>query len=315
MTRFIRIGALLAASALAAACGTTNGTTSTGTGRGTTGGGTTGGGTTGGSTTGSSTGTAGDAGAYCDGNQYTDATTTNIFLASYPKADEIRVNCDHAFDPFYNNDAGVIQALTGVLDSNIGAKMPPIYAIFPSDCADLGATGDTFLTDGGYTAPAMFTTVAAGVSSASTVSLMLGVVTWTNGPYTSPTLGPKGGTIYIQDPVAPGSTPGAGSGIAIYFPKGSLSQYPTGGLHPGQVITLSNLKWSPYMSKTTSASQKQFEVQANSVVTLLGTTNLPPPVPVSASQIVPSAMPQYLGMRVVQTGGPDTLVMACTTDF
>jgi len=331
MIRTAKFGALVAAVALASACssstGGTTGTVSSGTTSGSTSGTGTGTGTTSGSSgTSGTTGTV-DAGVNCNGIEFvTDAGAgtagTDVFLADYPKSDDIRDNCTTALIDPYLDAGAVLWNLSGVLDVNTNVVTGTIYTVWPAGCDDLDAgaapTAGPVVVDGGTTIAA--TLVAGKAGSATTFTgPIYGVVTFISGPYSNDT-GGHSGTMWIQDPVATGDMPVANSGVEIYFPKASANDagatsaglYPATGSTRGDVVALTNLKWDPYKAEgnTTGQNQNELEFGTTSTMTVLGQGTLPPAVPLTATQIQ-SEGATYAGMRVVQTDGPDTVVNAC----
>ncbi len=323
MTR--KLAGILAAAALSAACSGGNGGTST-TGTGTTSGsGSTTGGTSGttsgttattttaNSTTSSSTTSSG----YCNGIQLSDSASTAVYLATYPKSDEIRVNCDKYIDGYL--DAGaVLNSLAGILDRNTYVNTGTLYTVWPAGCDDVdagpaGLIGGSVVPDGG-------TSVATAIAGAADVAGPLyGIITYINSPYSNAT-GGHSGTAWIQDLVPAGATPAPGSGVSIYFPKGSANDaggtgaglYPATGISRGDVVAFTNLKWSPYVptTNTTGLPQRQFEYQSSSTVTVIGQGTLPPAVPLSGADLQ-DAGAAWMGMRIVQTTNPDTVVNSC----
>jgi hypothetical protein len=325
MIRTAKFGAVVAAMAFASACSTTTSGTTSGTGTGT---GTTSGTGTGASTSGSSGTTSGTT-IYCNGLELTDSSAATIFMATYPKSDDIRVNCDHAFDP-YEIDAGSgssatyfqLAELAGVLDRNTNAPQGTLYSVWPAGCDDLdagpGPTGGTVVVDGGTTIAA--TLVAGNSGSATTFAgPIYGVVTFVTAPYTSDT-GAHSGSMWIQDPVAAGSTPAPNSGVEVYFPSESANDagatqaglYPPISVVRGDVVAFTNLKWDPYAAKTDigGAAQNELEFVATATMSLVGQGTLPPPVPLTGAELTADGG-MFMGMRVVQTDGPDTVTNTC----
>ena len=258
----------------------------------------------------SSTGTTGLP-TYCNGSQLSNAAGT-FLVATYPKSDDIRTGCDSAFVGLTDGGANVYANLSGILDvdSYGDAGSAAVYTVFPAGCEDLGVGTGPSLTIA-YSAPDGGTSVAASVASAANVALMWGVVTYIAAPYTSAT-GAHSGQAYLQD-----LSGAANSGISIYFPKASAPPigggampgqvgYPAAGLTRGEVVAISNLKWAPYLG------QLQFDFQATSAATNLGTAQLPAAVTVTDAQIAPGASPapSNIGMRVT-VAGPNTVINSC----
>lgn len=321
MTRMLNLSAL-AALALATACssgtsgtsgttgaataGNTSGTgSSTGTGTGTA--------TAGGSTTGSS--------VYCNGVELTDSSSppVTVYLATYPKTDDIRLNCDTAFSAFAADAGATIPSLSGIIDINSNSAQT-LFSIFPAACGDVNAGTDP-TPSGTPTQPSGSVSIAslrasdgAGLSASTVV---YGIVTWVEAPYASATSGVHSGNFYIQDPPLADGGLADKSGIIVYWNKAQVSDggpvnYPSSGLAIGDAITLSGVAWSPYKG------QQQLEVKATApTVTVIGQSALPPAVTLTASDIAAAAASAttaaafpYAGMRVTQVG-PDTLVNGC----
>jgi hypothetical protein len=144
--------------------------------------------------------------------------------------------------------------------------------------------------------------VAAAVTAASASANLYGVVTaveaWSAGGSLPDggTAEAESGNLYVQDPTS-GSTITPKSGISVYLPKANAGTY---GTVPalGDVVTISNLKWSPY------GGQDQFEAAATTVVTNIGTSALPTPymMPASVAASTGAVASGYEGMRVIVTG-------------
>jgi hypothetical protein len=316
MMRFTKLGAILAAASLAAACGTSTGGTSSGTVTGgTTGAWVTSGGTTGGgTTTSSSSGTTGT--PECFGLQLSFGATDVLFQGT-SEDDDVRANCASAIDALRASAVGAtIPSVTGIIDNDsFAAGASAAYPITPGSCVDLGVSGDSAITSVPYTFPTTGTTVTAAVAGSSTtatVPLLVGVVTYAAAPYYSTKdMKEKSGSFYLEDPVDAGM-PAPGSGIEVYFNAKQAANYPDSGIAIGDVVTVSDVKWSPYPTTGGVHVQNQFEANADTVVTVIGATPVPPAVPITADEIQPGASTatQYLGMRVTQTG-PDTVTNIC----
>ena len=298
-----RIVPILCLASLASACGSSGGGSSSTS--------TSGSGSTGGSSGGSS-GSSGNGFMYCNGSLLSNAGGT-FLVGTYPKSDDVRTGCPTAFGGLV--DAGtVFAAVSGILDvdSYGDAGSSSVYAIFPAGCDDLGAGSAPALTDTHTVPDGGAVSVAAAISGGATVPLMWGEITFIDAPYTGMT-GAHAGSAYIQD-----LSGASNSGVSIYFPKGSAPPmggggaapgavgYPAAGLHRGDVVALTNMKWSPYLG------QVQFEFQATSAVFPNGTAPLPAAVTLTDSEIGVGVTPApaNIGMRVT-VAGPATVADTC----
>jgi hypothetical protein len=261
----------------------------------------------------SSSGGSSGATVYCNGSMLMNGGGT-FFVATYPKSDDIRTGCAATFAGLTDGGANAFGDVSGILDVDSygdAGSSAFVYTVYPSGCEDLG-TGSAPVIPNAYATDGGGVSVATAVSGQSTVPLMWGVITFISAPYTTTSTGAQhSGTAYIQD-----ITGGAGSGVSIYFPKASAPAanggaapgavgYPMAGLHRGDVVGVTNVKWSPYLG------QKQFEFQATSAIIPLGTSPLPASVNVTDAQIAPGAtVPANVGMRVT-VSGPNTVSDAC----
>ncbi|MHB8419895.1 MAG: hypothetical protein ACYDCL_17615 [Myxococcales bacterium] len=321
----------VALTALGVAC-SNGGTTDGGTG------GSTSGGSNGGSSSGG--GSSGGAQTACEGFALT-AGSSQLFADTY------------AFGYVLKNDGcqttiagwkdGQSTSLTGIFDEDLDgnddgqaqAGQAAPYAVFITDCDDLGLGAGTIDGDGGmnYTAPAAdagVVSVASIVGSASPSTTpgaysFWGVVTAVNGWYYSTTDSEwKGGTVYVQD-IATG-TPAPNSGVSIYVEgcttsKGCtpsvLSNSSPAAPKRGDVVVFSGMTWSPYPGYAKgfsgySNAQRQFSATKGQWnMTVIGTAPLPPPVQLTPAQAAYNTTDAtaltYQGMRATVTGGPFTV--------
>jgi hypothetical protein len=190
------------------------------------------------------------------------------------------------------------------VDSNDNGATPPSDAIFPAGCDDLGLS--TFVPPSGspYTPPTGASTIAAAYGQTGTLSIY-GVVTAIK-PWTStPTL--YSGQLYLQDPTT--GTPAPKSGALVYLTKTYAATYGTAPVR-GDVVEITNVAWSPYNG------QNQFAAGVSTVVTILGTSPLPPAVSLGSTDVGPTATAngqQYWGMRVSVNDGPFTVTGSGTS--
>ena len=163
--------------------------------------------------------------SYCNGVQLSDTASTAVYLATYPKSDEIRVNCTTAFDPIFDGGSFALTTLAGILDRNIYAASGTLYTVWPAGCDDIDAGAaaavvGTTVPDGGTTVAAAITT---GIGGATNIpGPVYGIVTYIDAPYSDLT-GGHSGQAWIQDLVPSGTMPPAGSGVSIYFPTASAN--------------------------------------------------------------------------------------------
>ncbi len=288
-----------------AACGGASTTTDGGTSGGTTSGGSTGGGSTSGGSSGGSTGAPT---TYCDGFKVNAADGGSVYVESYSFGKSLS-SCSTSTNPSKMTDGTTLTTLGGILDldTSDNGSGSPVPAIFPAGCDDLGETVTTS-NDGGmnYTMPSGGMTVAAAVAAAGMTPALVGVVTAVY-PWSCTATGCTGtktgtGTIYVQDPVAAGATPANGSGIELYMHEGGSGSINVNyGTAPnrGDVIQVTNLKWSPYKGVN------QFAATSTTQVSVIGNAPIPPAVPVTPSDV--NTGTSYHGMRVTVTGGPFTV--------
>jgi hypothetical protein len=105
------------------------------------------------------------------------------------------------------------------------------------------------------------------------------------------------GAIYVQDPVAMGGTPMPHSGVDIYIASTLVgtASLPSTPPSRGDVVLLTNVAWAPYKGLN------EFSYGMGSSITKLGTSPLPPPVALQASDLASgnTGADQWKGMRVV----------------
>ena len=266
--------------------------------------------TSGAATTSGSAGTTSGSTPYCNGVELQSSAMTDLYVATYPKADELGEFCDKAFDAL--SDAGVFPAMGGILDNNSYSTQSGLLTFFPAGCDDLGQDAGPTIVGTAITPPTGASTIAAARAGQLDGGTVWGIVTYAASPYYSSSKGKSyDGTLYLEDmPDAGGPLPLSGIAIYIddqYTDDAGTVGYPDSGLVRGDVVAISGLEWSPYGSADT---QDQLAYTANSVVTVLGTQPLPAAVSLSATQIGNGGGAQYVGMRVTQS---DTVTNACPT--
>ncbi len=323
--------ALLGGVAFAVGCsnGGGGGTTSSG-------GGSSGGGNSGGSSGGSSGATAPN----CEGLGLVSGGT-QIFADTYAFGFVLKTDgCGGTITGWKD---GQSTSLTGIFDEDLDGNdngqatpgMAAPYAIFITDCDDVGLGAGTIDGDGGmnFTAPAadagaVSVASIAGSTNPSTTAgadTIWGVVTAVNGWYYSTTSSEwKGGTVYVQD-IPTAGTPAPNSGASIYV-EGCTAKGCTNSVlsnssptppKRGDVVVFSGLTWSPYNGYHSgfsgySNSQKQFSAAKGQWnMTVLGTAPLPTPVQLTPAQAAFNTTDTtalgYQGMRATVTGGPFTV--------
>ena len=260
---------------------------------GSTGTGTTSGGSTSGGTTGATPVT------YCDGLQVTSGSNDPVLLQTYLFSAQLTTDgC--AAGLAADADGASLSALGGIYDLDVrdNGATTPADAVFPAGCDDLALS--SFVPPSGvpYTPPTGALTIAGAYATTGTVAIY-GVVTGINPWAATPTA--YNGTVYLQDPT--NGTPAPHSGVLVYFPKANAATYGTIPVR-GDVVEVTNVTWSPYKG------QNQFLAGATSVVSVLGTSPLPPPVPLGSADVGPTATTNgqlYVGMRVAVADGPFTV--------
>jgi hypothetical protein len=342
MIRMTKFGALLAALSMASACSSsTNSTTSgsvgsTGNGSSTssTGSGSSGTGSGSGSGSSSSGSTANlscDAGYFCNGLEFRDSSMVDVFLGDYPEADNLVFNCKTSWDGL--KDAGLpttVSQISGVMDLDTSVQIAEgangtLFALFPESCFDIGVDAGPALPTMGslpsMPSGAISVNTALTTSSGVTGATLFGIVTYVKSPYWDTDVTPakgESGTLYIQDPPPSSGTPVPLSGVNIYIPgsaedgivvsdAGAIGYpYADGGLTLGDVVTITNVSTDNY------EAQRELEYSKTSVITVLGQTTLPPPIPLTATQLSAGSATatSYAGMRVIQTS-TDTLISNC----
>jgi hypothetical protein len=242
----------------------------------------------------------------------------------------------------YTDDAGfsglvdgdTVQAISGILDvdqefygktegQGATATAAADPALFLAGCDDVGVYDAGPLDidgDGGmnFTLPTAAQTVASVVSAqkVATSGPLVGVVTavypWTPAAGTEAA---KSGNFYIQDPVAPGGTPAAGSGALVYVSKDDINSTMTIP-NRGDVVSITGLSWSPYNGADKDDNlpgytneQVELETGSATAIAVIGNAPLPPPIQLTAADLSPTGTSekQYYQMRVSVTPGPFTV--------
>jgi hypothetical protein len=239
---------------------------------------------------------------YCDGLAVKDASGNPVYMQYYAFGGVLKAQgCMTTVEAY--TDGATIQTLSGVydLDTSDNGSSTPSAAIFPGSCSDMGI-GTAPGGGQAFTPPMGASTIAAAYGNAN-ASNIFGVVTAVYGWGVDMTGKAHSGTIYLQDPTANGAMPASKSGAQIYFSKKSAMTY---GTVPsvGDVVQVTGVKWSPYKGVN------QFSASMTTAVTKIGTSALPTPVLLNATDVGPSsnvAMQGYEGMRVSVMGGPFTV--------
>jgi hypothetical protein len=265
-------------------------------------GGSTGGFTNGGSSSGGGSSTGAPPVTYCDGLGASDGSGDTVYLQYYDFTTELTTEgCAGTVAGWADGTA--LSAVGGIyaIDSDDNDAATPAPALYLGTCSDVALPGSPSPALA-YTAPASgFTTVAQAVSSEVGTGFW-GVVTAVK-PWVA---GSKSGLLFVQDPVASGGTPAPGSGIEVYLPEGGTAAVNMAyGTVPslGSVVTITNATWSPYKGAN------QLSASATTVVSVIGTSPLPPAVPLSAAQVSATSTvspANYEDMRVTVTGASFT---------
>ncbi len=255
---------------------------------------------------------AGDGGTvYCNGIELKNASGADVYMLLYPLAADVASSC-----PSLSGTGGAFPAVGamfarvgGIWDTYPTAPMPPFNAVMPGGCDDVGTgsapAGGTYTTpDGGAMTVAAAVQAAmaggggdAGSDGGSMGTSVYGVVTFV-APWGKDAQGTAySGSIYIQDPVAMGGTPMPHSGVDIYIASTLVggASLPTSAPARGDVVLFTNVAWAPYKGLN------EFGYGMGSSITKLGTSALPPPVALQASDLASgsTSADQWKGMRVV----------------
>jgi hypothetical protein len=252
---------------------------------------------------------AGDGGTtYCNGIELKNGSSADVYMVLYPLAADVASSCPSLMGPDGGHPvfpaAGTsFPQVGGIWNTYPNAAMPPFNGVLPGACDDVGMgsapSGGTYtMPDGGVTvASAVQASMAGGGDGGSMAISLYGVVTFV-APWGKSSDGTAySGSIYVQDPVATGGSPMPRSGVEIYFASSLVgtANLPSAPPSRGDVVLFANVTWAPYKGLN------EFGYGMGSSITKLGTSALPPPVALQASDLASgnTGADPWKGMRVV----------------